>query len=425
MSRKINLTEFTDQQLQKISQELNIEKEKSKYARNSVPDYICLFEAEREYAYIPFAYNKNFNRPERKDFSVMNVEFKEQLREEQKKVKDEAISRLNSHGSVMISARCGFGKTFLAIYIATKIKLKTLILCHRIVLINQWKESIEKVCPEAKIQILSSKCEMQDCDFYIVNATNVRKHDRLFYKDIGFVIVDEAHIVMAEKMSQCMQYLLPRYVLGLSATPYRVDGLDSLLEMYFGTYKIERKLFRKHLIYKINTGIVPDVKTNKMGKVDWSSVLESTCLNDNRNEMIIKLVKYFPERIFLVLCKRVEQAKYLEKRLKEEKEDVTSLIGSNQEYDKKSRILIGTVGKCSVGFDHAKLDTMILASDVQQYFEQYIGRIMRTQDGEPVIFDIVDKYPLLEKHFRSRSAVYTEMGGIVKDFKKCFPDFEI
>ena len=166
-------------------------------------------------------------------------------------------------------------------------------------------------------------------------------------------------------------------------------------------------------------------KTNKMGKIDWSSVLESTCLNDYRNEMIINLVKYFPERIFLVLCKRVEQAKYLERRLKEEKEDVTSLIGSNQEYDKKSRILIGTVGKCSVGFDHAKLDTMILASDVQQYFEQYIGRIMRTQDGEPIIFDIVDKYPLLEKHFRSRSAVYTEMGGIVKDFRKCFPDFEI
>ena len=266
---------------------------------------------------------------------------------------------------------------------------------------------------------------MKNCDFYIINACNVRKHDRLFYQDIGFVIVDEAHIIMAEKMSQCMQYLLPRYLLGLSATPYRVDGLDSLLEMYFGTYKIERKLFRKHLVYKVNTEIVPNVKTNKMGKVDWSSVLESTCLNDSRNEMIITLIKYFSDRVFLVLCKRVEQAKYLERRLKEEKEDVTSLIGSNQEFNRKSRILIGTVGKCSVGFDHDRLNTMILASDVQQYFEQYIGRIMRTQEGEPIIFDIVDKYPLLERHFRSRNAVYAEMGGIVKDFKKCFPDVRL
>jgi superfamily II DNA or RNA helicase len=160
-----------------------------------------------------------------------------------------------------------------------------------------------------------------------------------------------------------------------------------------------------------------------MGKVDWGSVLESQCGNEGRNELVIKIVKYFKDRVFIVLCKRVNQAEYLERRLREDGEDVTSLIGKNQEYEQKSRILIGTVGKTGVGFDHPRLNALILASDVEQYFIQYLGRVFRTQEGEPLIFDLVDQFSLLEKHFKTRVAVYVEHGGIVKNFNKEFSDF--
>jgi superfamily II DNA or RNA helicase len=264
---------------------------------------------------------------------------------------------------------------------------------------------------------------MKDCDFYIINATNISKHPRSYYKDIGLVIVDEAHLIMAEKLSGCMRSLVPRYVIGLSATPYRMDGLNVLLDMYFGNYKIERKLFRKHTVYRVNTGFSPEVKLNKMGKIDWGTILDSTCSSQERNELIIRIIKKFSTRTFLVLCKRVNQANYLYERLLEEKEDVTSLIGKNQTYEQKSRILIGTSGKVGTGFDHPKLNAMILASDVEQYFIQYLGRVFRTQEVEPFIIDIVDNHNLLVKHFKTRSAVYMEHGGIVKDFFKEFPDF--
>ena len=313
--------------------------------------------------------------------------------------------------------------TITSIYIACKIRLRTLILCHRIVLVNQWKESIQRFCPDAKVQILSSKTKMQDADFYIMNAANVPKHDRDFYKSIGFLVVDEVHIIMAEKMSHCMRYITPRYALGLSATPYRTDGLDVLLDMYFGTHKIVRKLFRKHVAYRIDTGFKPEVKLNRMGKVDWGSVLESQCSNQDRNELIVSIVKFFPDRIFLVLCKRVDQANYLVDRLVEEGEDVTSLIGSNQVFERSSRVLVGTVQKTGVGFDHPRLNSLILASDVEQYFVQYLGRVFRREDTVPWIFDLLDDYPLLKKHYNTRRGVYSEHGGLVKDFRKEFPEF--
>lgn len=425
MSRKLQLNSLSDIELNKISKELQISQQPSKYAFNSTPNYICLYEAIGDDLYVPFSYNNKYKRPDRKNFPVQNIHFNGSLREGQKEVKTEAISQLNKYGSTLISCYCGWGKTCCAIYIASKIKLKTLIICHRIVLINQWKASIEKFCPDATVQILTSKTKMKDVDFYIMNATNVPKHSREFYQEIGFLIIDEAHIVMAEKMSSCMKYILPRYVLGLSATPYRTDGLDTLLQMYFGKRKIVRKLWRKHLVYKVSTGFKPDVKLNRMGKVDWGSVLESQANSESRNELIIRIIQSFPERVFLVLCKRVSQANYLVQRLTEEKEDVTSLIGSNQEFEQSARILIGTCQKAGVGFDHPRLNAMILASDVEQYFVQYLGRVFRRQDSEPIIFDLIDNYSLLLKHYRTRNSIYLEHGGLVKDFNRTFPNFEI
>jgi superfamily II DNA or RNA helicase len=425
MSRKVDINTLSDDDLKTISKDLQVYQKPSKYAFNAKPTCICLFEAEGEDVYVPFAYSQKYPRPERKTFPVQEVHFEGQLREPQKEVKNEAIQNLNKYGSTIISSYTGFGKTILAIYIASRIKMKTLIICHRIVLINQWKIAIQRFCPTATTQILTTQSEMEDVDFYIINATTIPKHRRDFYKEIGMVVVDEMHIIMAEKMSHCMRYLTPRYVLGLSATPYRNDGLDILLDMYFGTKKIIRKLWRKHTVYRIDTGFKPDVKLNRMGKVDWGSVIESQSNCTARNELIVNLIKNFPTRVFLILCKRVAQANYLYTRLKEEGEDVTSLIGSQQIYEQKSRVLVGTAQKTGVGFDHPRLDSLVLASDVEQYFVQYLGRVFRREDVEPFIFDIVDDYALLYKHYRTRNSVYVEHGGIVKDFKHEFPKIKL
>lgn len=314
--------------------------------------------------------------------------------------------------------------TITSIFIATEMKLKTLVVSHRIVLINQWLNAIKTFCPNARTQILESGCKKEDCDFYIMNAINVPKNNRTFYKDIGFVIVDEVHLIMSEILSKSMLHLNPRYLLGLSATPYREDELNILLDLYFGKEKIYRKMSREHYVYNLNTNFTPEVEIAKNGKINWGALLDSQSKDAKRNDMIIRLVKFFSDRVILILCKRVEQGNWIVKKLKEEGEDVTSLIGKQQTYEQKSRILVGTTGKCSTGFDHPRLDTLLLATDVQAYFVQVLGRIFRTQEGTPMVIDIVDKNPVLKKHFAVRKAIYFEHGGKIFDFKKKFPEFE-
>jgi superfamily II DNA or RNA helicase len=237
-----------------------------------------------------------------------------------------------------------------------------------------------------------------------------------FFSDIGTVIVDEAHLIMAETLSRCLQWVTPRYLIGLTATPYRPDGLNALLDLYFGKYKIIRTLWREHLAYKVSTGFKPTIELAQNGRVNWGIVLDSQANNIDRNELIIKLLKYHSTRNFLVLTKRVAQGEYLLKRLEEEGEDVTSLLGSNQEYNLSSRILIGTSSKIGVGFDHAKLDALVLAGDVEQYFVQYLGRVFRTKEVKPIIFDLVDDYTILNKHFNTRRTIYQDHGGEVCNF---------
>lgn len=422
MSRKVNINTLSESELQIISTDLMIKQEPSKYAFSQASKYIKLFELNDDILTIPFAY-KNIERPARNSFTETKIEFQGSLREQQKKVKTEAINHLNKQGSVIIACFPGFGKTCIAINLACKLKLPTLVLCNRIVLIKQWEESIKKFAPSAKIQVLDSTIKLKEADFYIINASNVHKHKESFYKNIGFLVVDECHLIMAEKLSQCMNFIFPRYLMGLSATPYRMDGLNSLIDLYFGERKIEIKLFRKHTVYRIDTSFVPEKKLNKMGKIDWNAVLESQCNNEKRNELIINLIKNFKDKVFLVLCKRVDQANYLLSRLREEKEDVTSLIGKNQTYEQTSRILIGTIQKAGTGFDHPRLNAMILASDVEQYFIQFLGRVFRREDTVPIIFDIVDDFGLLLKHYKTRQNVYIQHGGTIKNFYSEYPDF--
>jgi superfamily II DNA or RNA helicase len=423
MSIKIQVEKIPYTEREKIAKELYVEKKVSKYQKFK-PEALEPYHLDEKTddIYLPFRWALSnitgVSRPNRKDLDSIQVEFVGKLRDAQKEVRDEAISLLNKNGSCILSLYCGFGKTFLAILLASKIGLKTIVLCHRIVLIQQWKESIETVCPQSKIQVLESSDRIdKQADFIIVNASNLEKFKLDSFKRIGTVIVDECHVIATETLSKSLFYTVPRYLIGLSATPHRSDGMDLLLDLYFGKEKIFRKLQRKHIVYKIETEFEPETKTTKDGKLDWNSVIESQSNSEERNQIILDIIQKYPERYFLILCKRISQAKYLISKLEEKKEDVTSLLGNNNQFNEKSRILVATVQKCGVGFSHSILNTLVIAADMEEYFIQYLGRVMRTEEGEPIVFDLVDKHSILKKHFSTRKKVYEESGGVIKKYK--------
>ena len=419
MSIQVSINELDDAQIKKINTDLAIKIDPPKYGYNIIQKYIYPFELIGDEAYLPFAYatlNMRLKRPSRDDFDGMIVPFNGELRKLQQVIKKEAISHLNKTGSVLISLYTGGGKTITSINIACSIKLKTLVVVNKIVLMKQWQNSITQFCPAAKVQILTPKTTLDvDVDFYIINAINIPKIGRVFDM-IGTLIVDEAHLIMAEMLSKCMRFIQPRYLIGLSATPYRPDGLNILLDLYFGTNVIKRSLNRKHTVYVVNTNFTPTVEKTLQGRVNWGVILDSQAKDEARNELIVSIITRFADRCFLVVVKRVFQGEYLTRRLQEEGQSVTSLLGNNQTFDKHARVLVGTCQKIGCGFDHDKITALLLAADVEEYFIQVLGRAFRKEDVEPIVFDLVDKNPILKKHFATRRQVFQEHGGILKTY---------
>jgi superfamily II DNA or RNA helicase len=380
------------------------------------PHQIYPFAVENSILYVPFYYGRkilNLSRPKRQQFQPITVPFELALRTEQLEVRDEAISDLNKHGTTTIACRPGYGKTAMAINLACTIRLKTLIIVNKIILMKQWEDAILKFCPQAKVKRLTSKSPSSDADFYIMNAQNVEKKGLTFFQDVGVLICDEVHLLMAETLSRALQFITPRYMLALSATPYRPDGLDALLELYFGTHKIIRRLYRKHRVYKVETGFTPKMEQTEQGRMNWGAILDQQARSKPRNNLILKIIDEFPERTFLILVKRRTQAERLISALEARNISVTNLIGSKQEFEASAQVLIGTCQKVGTGFDHPKLDTLILAADVQEYFIQYLGRIFRAKEHEPMVFDLVDDNPVLRKHYRTREEVYKKHGGVI------------
>lgn len=425
MSIAYNTKDIKPEISEKIHKDLEIKLESkfggsSRFNSNPVR-YIYPYQVLNEIIILPFAYTSSVLKLDRRgtnEFDKMNVTFEKDLRPEQKLVKKEAIKHLNNTGSVLLSMYCGFGKSATSMKIACSIGLKTLIIVNKLVLIKQWEEGIKNFCPSAVIQKLSTKSKFNnEADFYIINAQNIEKLGNEFFDSIGTVIVDEAHMIMAETLSRSMQYLYPRYLIGLTATPYRPDGLNVLLDIYFGKNKIIRTLSREHIVYKIDTGFTPEVELTVNNRVNWGAILDSQAKDEDRNDIILTLIQHFSDRNILVLVKRISQGNYLVKKLQKEGESVTSLLGNNQEFDKNARILIGTSNKIGVGFDHPRLDTLLLAADIEEYFIQYLGRVFRTKDVEPIILDLVDDNSILEKHWKTRKKVYEKHSGKIKNLE--------
>lgn len=326
---------------------------------------------------------------------------------------------LSGNGRFLLSDFTVTHNTATAINLSTKIQLKTLIIVNRLVLMKQWEESILKFSPSSKIYIIKPPNDNNiplDYDFYLINAINVSKYTRQQLSFIGFCIIDECHMIMSEVLSQCLWKLNPKYLIGLSASPYRLDGLDSMINVYFGDKKITKRIERSHVVYKVNTNFTPEVQYNRQGKLDWNYILNSQCSNIDRNKLIVSIVKKHNSRYFLLLTKRLEQANMLAKMLSEESIEYDCLYGTNVYVSSDKHVLIGTTGKCGVGFDAPKLDTLVVCCDMVNYYIQMLGRVMRNKDSQPWVFDLVDNHPTLLQHYYKRCKVYKENGGTIEKY---------
>lgn len=372
---------------------------------------------------LPFAFAvmSGVERPARAKRSS-RAEFAGKLRPEQVEVKSEAMKHLRNQGSCIVGCYPGFGKTCLGIYIALALRSpKTLIVLNRVVLQDQWRESVDRFAGRRTQLLTPGEAMDPEADFYLVNAINLPKIE--LRVEFRLVIVDEAHLLLSPQNARALHYVEPRFLLGLSATPYREDFLNPLFSLYFGDKRIEKGLSHPHDVVPFFTQIVPQVQINpRTRKVDWSKVLESLAAHKKRNNLVLRIIGELLRvgRRPLVLSKRVKQLETLAAELRKEGTSVCVMAGKSKDDPQRGAVVLGTTSKVGTGFDVPNLDALVLVSDVRAYFVQYLGRVFRRKDVRPIVVDLVDDFGPLFGHWKERLQVYKESGGRVR--RDLFPE---
>lgn len=160
--------------------------------------------------------------------------------EEQRKAIKTILDNDFNYG--LLEASPAMGKTFCSLYCASKLKQKTLILVDMTLLMDQFIESILKFTDVKENEIGFIRSQEKDYKnkkivlATIQTLTKKENQDIVDYlsDNIGFVICDEVHIMSCQTAQNILKYLKPRYMLGLSGTPHRDDGLEFVITEAIG-----------------------------------------------------------------------------------------------------------------------------------------------------------------------------------------------
>jgi superfamily II DNA or RNA helicase len=359
--------------------------------------------------------------------------FNGSIREGQKEVVNSFLLPEPHDG--IISLQTGGGKTVCALYIASVLKLPTVVLVHNTFLRDQWIERITNFLPSARIGRIQGEIidvENKDIIVAMLQSLALKDYAESPCTSVGLVIVDECHHIASEAFSQAVPKLTSKYMLGLSATPERKDKLMYVINWFLGPllYKSDSADKVDDLVTVQYFEYVPEdpefnkIILNPAGVMFTSLMINKVVMCEHRNRFIIDIIQdVFPEegRQILVLSDRVEHTRHLYDMLPPEIRAHAGILGrevksaERTEICNTKRILIGTYQMCREGFDVSTLNTLLMASS-RPDVDQIVGRILRIEKDKrkihPLILDIVD--PPFRRQFQERVELYKKRNYIIE-----------
>lgn len=176
----------------------------------------------------PFAFTHKVN------FAELNPFKDKELRDYQRDAKEAIYKMWIQKRSIMLQMPTGTGKTRLFASISRdlfdwgaehKQAVKILLLAHRIELIDQIDDHIGQKYNMAHALIVSKSIEQKKYPIQIGSVpTLIRRLSRWTDKDFDVIIIDEAHHVKADSYKRILKEFPRAKVLGVTATPYRMNG---------------------------------------------------------------------------------------------------------------------------------------------------------------------------------------------------------
>ena len=297
-----------------------------------------------------------------------------------------------------------------------------MIIVHKSFLADQWWERIKQFVPEATIGIVQQDKKETECDFVIamLQSLSLKEYGFGDFESFGTVIVDEAHHICAKVFSQSLFKMCPKHIYGLSATPERKDGLTKLLHWFMGPtfFAVERKnqdgveVFPTPFECEMFKGPPPSQRNGKISLVSMETELVEM---RERNHMLVNLIKQASagSRQLLVLSSRRWHCEHLHQYFKKTSGlYMGGMKAAALEESSKKKIIFATFSQAHEGLDIPTLDTVILATPKSDIV-QSIGRIMRETKGKlnnPHIYDVVDRWSILNAMYYKRLRVYRKGG---------------
>lgn len=373
----------------------------------------------------------------------------------------------------LICVPCGYGKTFMGIWLALQMRRRFLIVVHQEFLMEQWRKELESSVPGIRIGILQgSKCQtgyatptdptvaelkerlrarglrvggtraellerlravepapapvMYDCCICMIQTVASREWPADTFSGFGFTIFDECHHLGAEHFSKVLMSIQTRHMLGLSATPERLDGLDNVFQWFIGPVRYQIKVRDPDESVEVRvlrfTSADPDyadTPTDMRGEVCRPKLCNQLAGYALRTHAIAdELHKVLDEgRKLLILSDRREHLAAFEEEFKQRGFTsigyyVGGMKAAARDLSATKQIVLGTFTLAAEGMNIRDLNTVALVTPKSR-IEQAVGRIFRLKKEErtfqPLIIDVIDApHDVCVRQYRKRRDFYRQ-----------------
>ncbi len=330
-----------------------------------------------------------------------------------------------------LCAPTGAGKTVCGLYLVAQRRQPALIIVHTRDLAMQWVERIEQFLdiPAASVGMIGGGRDKVGEAVTVATVQSVYSRAKDLKKRIGHLIVDECHRAPSRTFTEAVTAFDCAYSLGLSATPYRRDGLTSLIFWHLGAMHaridgealMDSGAILRPEIHVRETSFTSDRDASE----EYGQIIADLTEDAARNALIIDEVAReirTGQGVSLILSDRRIHCRVLREMLLERHGlDGVELTGETPASERRrlvERIQAGLVRAVFAtgqliggGFDASNLTTRFLATPVKfsGRLIQYLGRVLRPGAGKsrPKVYDFVDsRVGVLDAAARSRAEVY-------------------
>jgi superfamily II DNA or RNA helicase len=362
------------------------------------------------------------------------------LRDYQDNIVDEYMNHLTIGGG-LLEIPCGRGKTVMGLKIASLIGLKTLVIVHKEFLAEQWIERIQQFLPNARIGRIQGKVidiDNKDIVIGMLQTLSKTSYPSSIIGKFGLTIVDEVHHIAAKVFVRSLFQIVTTYMVGLSATMKRIDGLSYVFEQFIGKviYKEEAEANKnvevRRYMYSTDDEVFNKTEVDMRGNTAFSTMMTKLCVYNKRSDYIINIISEImtenPRQQILVLGHYRNMLTYIHDKITDSQIGTVGYYvgGMKQSLLKESerkQIIIATYSMAAEALDIKTLTTLVLATPKKDVV-QPIGRILRSgggllestdQKSSPLVIDIIDSHDVFKRHASDRKRYYKKQGYNIRD----------